>query len=581
MTACAAPRRISIPASLARNVEETALPAPYDSRPSPNAIEPTEATVGLVRSQVNALLTSSPSFHSLNVEDRRRLSDNLVKIAAYSAELIRDDWYQSERIGQHPVLKKKEVVEAPVAAAQATVDDGFNPSAASQIGRVTKETLNAISFPTFVADLIKGSFTAIVQSSIQQMEAYLKLIENVSKTVDQFMSDNISDNQAKDFLAQSYPDHITISNGNAVPKDGSDEKAPPNFQTDLNLGQNVGLDESSIEEILVPAARRKLAQSRHQMLSTLVLMGINRIVVTGGKIRATMGFHIDTTDRLQQEKATDLDTRVAAAGSFGFGPWSVSASASVSYVSSTRQKSDSEINVDADLTGEVEIHFKSDYFPLSRFANNASIGRIQSHTAVPENNAPGENAVSEPFAAPPAVGGQIGKYVSPRHRPDKETESLLPKIGTPPPAPKLPEKPMKPDDIHPVKKTEETEKKEESKVEKSSDKEATTEVEKKPEGETKPEQTEEVKKEETPTVEKPVDTTEKKTDAPVEKTEEKPAPENAGKEETPKPESEEEKKDGIKEKAAKAVGEVGETVKQAVGEKAGDFVKDLVGNIGK
>jgi hypothetical protein len=72
------------------------------------------------------------------------------------------------------------------------------------------------------------------------------------------------------------------------------------------------------------------------------------------------------------------------------------------------------MNVEADLTGEVEIHFKSDYFPLNRFVNNAAIGNIQSHTAVPENNAPSGNAVSEPFAEPPAVGGQVGRYTSPR-----------------------------------------------------------------------------------------------------------------------------------------------------------------------
>jgi hypothetical protein len=396
--------------------ENAALPAPYNSPPSAEELSPSSATLGLVRSQVDALLTSSPSFHELSAGEQRRLSENLTKIAAYSAELIRDDWYQSERIGQRPIVRKKEIIETPTASAQATADDGFNPSAANQIGRVTKETLNAIAFPTFVADLIKGSFNAIVQSSIQQMEAYMKLLENVSKTVDQFMQDNISDNQAKDYLVQSYPEHLDISQGNIVLRDGADEKAPPNFQRDLNLPQNVGLDESAIEEVLVPAARRRLAQTRHQMLSTMVMMGINRIVVTGGKIRATMGFHIDTTDRLHQEKATDFDFRAAAAGSFGFGPWSVSASTSVSYVTSSRQKSDSEINVEADLTGEVEIHFKSDYFPLNRFANNAAIGQIQSHTAVPENNAPGANSLDQPapFAEPPAVGDTIGKRTSTR-----------------------------------------------------------------------------------------------------------------------------------------------------------------------
>ena len=39
-----------------------------------------------------------------------------------------------------------------------------------------------------------------------------------------------------------------------------------------------------IEAQLVPAAKRRLAAGRQQLLSTMVLMGINRIVVTDGSI---------------------------------------------------------------------------------------------------------------------------------------------------------------------------------------------------------------------------------------------------------------------------------------------------------
>ncbi|MFL6331780.1 MAG: hypothetical protein ACJ754_00390 [Pyrinomonadaceae bacterium] len=437
------------------------LPRPYDTPPAAEALRPTPATMNLVRTQINALLTSSSAFHSMPSGEQRKLADNLTKVSAYCAELIRDDWCQSvQRLDQRPVVRSREVAEGPVVRAQAAGDD-FKPAAANQVARVTKDTLRAIAFPTFVADLIKGTFNAITQSSIQQMEAYTKLLENVGKTVDQFMSDNISDLQAVGWLAQSYPDHIKIEKDDggaapgrkkggsagkaatvrAVPADGADDHPPPNFKADLNLGEDVSLDESSIEEKLVPAARRKLAQTRLQQLSTLVLMGINRIVVTGGKIRATMGFHIDTTDRAHAEEATDLDTRVAAAGSFGFGPWSASLSTSVTYVSSTRKDSDSELHVDADLTGEVEIHFKSDYFPLERFANTAAVGRIQSNTAVPENNPPPPG----PFDRPPSVGGEVGAYKSARTRRTAPRAPSLPKIGTPPPDAKLPVKPAEPE----------------------------------------------------------------------------------------------------------------------------------------
>jgi hypothetical protein len=423
------------------------LEGKFATPPAPDALRPSAATLGLVRGQVQALLTSSPAYHALPAEDRRRMAHDLVRISAYAAECLRDLCWQSERLGQTPVVRR--ATSAPAAAALDTpvarVQEAgrFEPAAANQIARVTQQTLRAIAFPTFVADLIKGTFNAIVQTSIQQMEAFVKLISNVGKTVDQFMEENISDNQARDWLAQSYPEHIRVQDGKAVPRDGADERRPPNFG-DLGIEGGGSLDESSIEETLVPAARRKLAETRLQVLSTLALMGVNRIVVTGGKIRATMGFHIDTTDRAHEELATDLDVRAAASASVGFGPWSASASMSVSYVRSTRASSDAELNVDTDLTGEVELHFKSDYFPVERFANPGSLGRIQQNTAVPEANTPVSSS-DGPFSAAPAVGGDVPRYTSPRTRRSPRPEPSLPPIGTPPPPARTPVAPTPPD----------------------------------------------------------------------------------------------------------------------------------------
>ncbi|MES1245541.1 MAG: hypothetical protein ABUT39_28305 [Acidobacteriota bacterium] len=410
------------------------LEGKFATPPAADALRPSPATLGLVRGQVQALLTSSPAFHALPAEDRRKVAHDLVRISAYTAECMRDVCWQSERLGQTPVVRRSAPAtaqEAPVAQAQEV--GKFKPSAANQIARITQQTLRAIAFPTFVADLIKGTFNAIVQTSIQQMEAFVKLVGNVGKTVDQFMEENISDNQARDWLAQSYPDHIRVQDGKAVPRDGADERKPPDL-SGLGLEGGVSIDEGSLEEKLVPAARRKLAETRLQMLSTLVLMGVNRIVITGGKIRATMAFHIDTTDRAHEELATDLDTRAAASASFGFGPWSASASMSVSYVRSTRASSDAEINTDTDLTGEVELHFKSDYFPVERFANAGALGKIQQNTAAPEANAP--------FSSPPPVGGDAPRHAS--RRSPKQAPSLSP-AGTPLPPPKMPEKPTQPD----------------------------------------------------------------------------------------------------------------------------------------
>jgi hypothetical protein len=411
----------------------------YATAPRAEGLRPTPATMELVRGQVRALLLASPSWTAMDDDEQKHIERKLVRIAGYAAECLREMCWQSEMLGQTPVLKPQPRA-APLARAQA---GDFSPRAGSQIGRITEQTLKAIAFPTFVADLIRGTFNAIVQTSIQQLEAFAALLDNVSKTVDQFTADNISDNQARDWLAQRYPDHIMIEGGKAVGRTGSEDKPLPDFRRDLNLPDTVSsIDESTIEETLLPAARRRLAETRLQILSSLVLMGVNRIIVHGGKIRATMGFHIDTTDRSHEEHASDVDFRAAASGrygdSFGFSPWSVSASTSVSYVTSSRRNDDAEINVNTDLTGEVELHFKTTQIPLDRFANGSTIGRIQNNTANPDANTPVGGAPA-PFTEPPTVGGDVRAKKLERPAPPKP---VLPPIGTPLKEPKLPTKPV-------------------------------------------------------------------------------------------------------------------------------------------
>src|SRR5438094_2115340 len=62
------------------------------------------------------------------------------------------------------------------------------------------EMVSRINFPKFVAGLIDGVFNAIVASSIKQMEAYAELVANVAKSAEQFMKDNVTENNARDYL---------------------------------------------------------------------------------------------------------------------------------------------------------------------------------------------------------------------------------------------------------------------------------------------------------------------------------------------------------------------------------------------
>jgi len=412
-----------------RHAVHPLLPGPFAVAPSADGVAPSPAVSQLVSAQVRALLESSPAFYALADEKRHEMRDNLEKIAAYTAALIQDEWASSQRIGQTPVLRQTVIDDAPIAEAASAAPatalllgqpnkgpavDEFSPRAASQVASVTRDTLNAIAFPTFVADLIKGTFQAIVDASIQQMEAYGNLLSNVAKTVDQFMADNISDNNARDYLAGSYPGHfrvdVTDEGARIRVRDSASDLGKPDFRGHMGVESDGDLSDEFAEEKLVPAARRHLAKSRHQMLSTMVLMGINRIVITSGRIAAKMGFRIDTKDVGRAESASQFDWKNQAEFSFGGGLAGFFSGGpqgnirnTVAYVSSSKKESADSIDVHADLTGEVDLKFKSDYFPMERFAKPELMALIQGHTPNPPANAPVTGSAAGPSAPAPTT----------------------------------------------------------------------------------------------------------------------------------------------------------------------------------
>ncbi len=377
------------------------LPGPYGNDPKPE-MEVSPAVHGLVDSQIAALLLSSPAFGELPEDQQTVMKANMAKIAAYSAALVQDDWQQSKVLGQTPLVKKSTVTtfdtdaaqtdpnNDPTAAPLATGD--FNPAAASQVASVTESTLNAIAFPTFVADLIKGTFNAIIDASIQQMEAFGELLSNVAKTVDDFMADNITDNNARDWVVGAFPQNYQLDLSGEKPSinangDMSDEETSRMRRT-LNLSDDADL--SDAETVVVPAARRNIAQNRQQMLSSMVLMGINRVIVTRGRIKAQMGFRIDTKDfaTASASKSFDLKNETNVKYGWFLSPVKASSKTTVAYVSSSQKDSENEINVSANLSGEVDLQFKSDVFPLERFADAGVISGIQGNTANPAANQP-------------------------------------------------------------------------------------------------------------------------------------------------------------------------------------------------
>jgi len=146
---------------------------------------------------------------------------------------VRELLARSASFHKLPVDLQREIARSTVAVAEAVAGD---------------PALHPADFPVFVRDLIHGTFEAIVDASVQQMEAYGELLKAVAGTADEFASGNVKDEAAFEYLS----DHTIDPDSDRWP--------------------------DSVRCLLLPAARAQIAESRQKLLATMVLMGINRIM---------------------------------------------------------------------------------------------------------------------------------------------------------------------------------------------------------------------------------------------------------------------------------------------------------------
>jgi hypothetical protein len=398
-----------------------------------------DATLGAVRPPVRALLAQSPGFQALPPEQQREIAQTMVRVAAFMANpqgLAREEF-------ANPQLAKELAVPAtadspPSQALANAVDDAkgkasaklgtfagadFKAGALQQGTQEFKNLVGAVDFPAFVGGLIQNVFQAIVTASMQQMEAYGKLLKSVAQTVDQFAQDNISHNNARDWLADKYPDLLSIDmegeegSGPRLTMKGEDTDAGLRRinQEQQLLKPITDLSDPEQEARLVSGARLQMARMRQQMLSSMVLLGINRIVVTDGLINAKVMFDFRASDQAQRRARASLydsdrsSNKNVSGGGFAM-PWGGAATVNVneqSHVttvqSSVDENSESKAELKAKLTGEVRVNFKSDYFPMEKLASPGMIASIQGNATPFDPNPPRPATPATPAANAPAA----------------------------------------------------------------------------------------------------------------------------------------------------------------------------------
>jgi len=425
-----------------------------------------------VRQAVKELLTQSSAFGRLPAAQQQQIAQDTALIADYLAA--------PEGI---PGNEIRGGVNAPPARALGPDENGiksssdkgweavgdignsrFQAGAAMAGANVAGVLLEKVNFVDFVGGLIRGVFQAINDSSIKQMEEYGKLVAQVAKSLESFREDNVTPNQGRDHMVEKFPDLFEIGvddfSDNPSPRikvrDGVDENAAlrrVNGSIQFQDGQLTSLDlsDETSELALVTAARTQLARQRQQLLASMVLMGINRIVVTDGRISAKVMYQfqaIDTMKKARTASAYDYATQKGPWGQEGIattsegegsydtgntysgkgkyekdkgdydysadyyskGDYKYSQKPIVTAMSVATEASDAMLQTRAQLAGSVDVNFKSDYLPLDKMATPGMIAAIQGNSTPVDPNV-------MPSARNPEKPAQTGQAQTPQQTP--------------------------------------------------------------------------------------------------------------------------------------------------------------------
>lgn len=274
-----------------------------------------------------------------------------------------------------------------------------------QAGELAGGFIDEVDFPGFVKDLLKGVFDANLKVTLDQMEAYQKLLKAATQSLTAFMS-KIKPEAAFGYLAENNSDEFGLSFSDDE-KDTDTEGNRKVVLTDKE-GNKVDTEDTRIKTRIMDATLQ-MAREQRAMLRETILMGITRLVVEKGNVKASVIFDIKASEKIEKgdkaalEEQKSTSNSITASGGFlgsifGGPSGGMTSSTRKTKLSVSSAKSVASTDLAAKITGSVDITFKSDYFKLDNFA--AMYGPLGGAGGPPPSAAPG----GAPAALPPGAG---------------------------------------------------------------------------------------------------------------------------------------------------------------------------------
>lgn len=268
-----------------------------------------------------------------------------------------------------------------------------------------------MAFVNFTQGLISGTFNSIIKATIDQMKAYSDMVAEITKSLKEFASDNVSDDAVKEKLEQ-----LTLVEGEEkfeLKKDeprrayhlkrlfylapvtgghraailyafGLIETKTSEYKEDdvkaifekEEFDQTDGIDvrgskvytDADMTDITA-AIKHGLARDGMNQLRQMAREGMARIVITEGQIDTKLIFQVSSKEtNTTQTSNTDRNSyggNLKAGAFWGWGSATMSAHYNQLKVSTVDQTSVGNIETLTRMSGQVSLKFKTDYKPLN------------------------------------------------------------------------------------------------------------------------------------------------------------------------------------------------------------------------
>jgi len=246
------------------------------------------------RQQAREVLSKQPNFSQLDREQQFEQYKNLVST-------LYNQLVEQERVKEiqslDGQLAAQQSFSGAMAASDLINDDRHLNRRIDQQGEIAANKLGQINFPQFVKDLLKSVFDANLQVTKDQMDSYVELVKKLTTPVSELIK-TIDDESAKLFVVEKFSDKYQLLGSRRRSRGGATGTGEQNSGEMQLVAKDGSKPDKAEIEGAIAQAKLDMVRQNQRLLEEMLLMGVNRMVVENGKIKASVDFKITATENI-------------------------------------------------------------------------------------------------------------------------------------------------------------------------------------------------------------------------------------------------------------------------------------------